>query len=169
MNLEFVMNRMSANVDTIVSLSKGVDGEQARWRPAPAKWSILEVIGHLYDEEQFDFRTRIDMTLHQPDEQWPPIDPPKWVKERKYNEGDLGETLQTWIDERRRSIEWLHSLSSPDWDKSYNHPTIGELRAGDMLAAWLAHDMMHIGQLAGLHLAYTGGVLQPFHTKYAAP
>jgi hypothetical protein len=169
MNLELILNRMSANVDTIVSLAKGVDEDQARWRPAPDKWSLLEVVGHLCDEEQYDFRTRIDITLHHPDEQWPPIDPPNWVKERKYNDGILEETLQTWIDERRRSIEWLHALSSPDWNKSYTHPSIGQLRAGDLLAAWLAHDMMHIRQLADLHVAYAAHTSDPFHIKYATP
>lgn len=169
MNLEFFMSRMSANVDTIVSLTKGVGEEQARWRPAPDKWSILEVIGHLCDEEQFDFRTRIDSTINQPGEEWPPFDPLQWMSERNYNEGILEETLQTWIDERRRSIEWLHALSSPDWNKSYTHPAIGELRAGDLLAAWLAHDMLHIRQLAGLHAAYTAHVSDPFHIRYATP
>lgn len=167
MNLEYFTGRMSANVDTIVSLTKGVGEDQARWRPAPDKWSILEVISHLADEEQLDFRARIDMTLHHPDEQWPPWDPISLVSERKYNEGDLEETLQTWIDERRRSIEWLHALRSPDWEKSYTHPSFGKLRAGDLLAAWLAHDLMHIRQLAGLHVDYTPHASDPFNIRYA--
>ena len=73
MNIEYITVRMSANVEAVSSLAKGVDDEQARWRPAPGKWSILEVIGHLYDEEQFDFRTRVDYTLNHPGEEWPPL------------------------------------------------------------------------------------------------
>jgi hypothetical protein len=169
MDLRYVTGRMSANVDSIVSLTKGVGREQARWRPAPDRWSIIEVAGHLYDEEQYDFRTRIDFTLNQPGESWPPFDPLKWMGEGNYLEGDLDETVQTWIEERRRSLEWLHGLSSPDWNKSYSHPSIGELRAGDLLAAWLAHDLLHIRQLAGLHADYTAHLLEPFHIKYAAP
>jgi hypothetical protein len=169
MNIDYTIGRMSANVDTIVSLSKGVGEDQARWRPAPDRWSILEVVSHLADEEQLDFRTRIDITLHHPNEQWPPLDPLSLVEERRYNEGDLEETLQTWIDERRRSVEWLRALRSPDWKKSYNHPTIGTMRAGDLLAAWLVHDLLHIRQLAGLHADYATRVSDPFHTRYATP
>lgn len=169
LTIDYVTGRMSANVDTVVSLVRGVGGAQARWRPAPDRWSILEVIGHLCDEEQFDFRTRIDFTLNQPGEEWPPFDPLEWMRKRHYNEADLEETTQVWIDERRRSIEWLHSLSSPDWNKRYTHPSIGELRAGDLLAAWLAHDLLHIRQLAGLHVDYTAHLSKPFHTKYATP
>ena len=169
MDLNYCMSRMSANVDTFVSLTKGVGDDQARWRPEEGKWSMLEVIGHLYDEEQYDFRPRIDITLHHPDEQWPPFDPQIRMKEQRYNDGILEETLQTWIDERRRSIEWLHALSSPDWNRSYKHPTIGELRAGDLLAAWLAHDLLHVRQLASLHVAYAARVSSPFHIAYASP
>jgi len=168
-NLRYVTGRMSANIDTIVSLAKGVGEDQARWRPAPDRWSIVEVIGHLYDEEQFDFRARVDFTLNQPGETWPPFDPLKWMSEGNYIEGDLEETIQSWIDERRRSLEWLHALRSPDWNKSYTHPSIGELRAGDLLAAWLAHDLLHIRQLAGLHVDYASHISKPFHIKYAAP
>jgi hypothetical protein len=169
MNLDFVIGRMSENVDSIVGLVRSVDGEQARWRPEPDRWSIVEVMCHLYDEEQFDFRPRVDITLHHPDEQWPPWDPEGLVTEREYIEQNLPETLQSWIEERRRSIEWLHGLSSPDWSKSYTHPKFGELRAGDLLAAWLAHDFMHIRQLANLHTEYVKHVCQPYNIRYAAP
>ncbi len=169
MNLEYITVRMSANVETVASLAKGVGDEQARWRPAPDKWSILEVIGHLYDEEQFDFRTRIDFTLNHPGEEWPPFDPIGWLSAQNYNDGILEETLQMWIDERRRSLEWLHGLRKPEWDRSYTHRTLGTLRAGDLLAAWLAHDYLHIGQLARLHTGYTVHVSNPYNIKYAKP
>ena len=169
MNLDFIIGRMTANVDAIGGLTSGVSDEQVKWRPAPEKWSILEVLCHLYDEEQFDFRPRIDVTLHHPEEKWPPFDPEGAVTERKYNDQDPAETLDGWIEERRRSIEWLIGLSRPDWDKSYTHPRIGELRAGDLLAAWLAHDFLHISQLGRLHVEYTRHVCRPFHTKYATP
>jgi predicted phosphohydrolase len=117
MKLEFFMNRMSVNVDTIVSLTKGVGEEQARWRPAPDKWSILEVIGHLYDEEQYDFRTRIDFTINQPGEKWPPFDPVEWMREQNYNEGILEETLHHRRAARRRFASRVagarHAAHSP--------------------------------------------------------
>jgi hypothetical protein len=169
MNLDFIIGRMTSNIDAISGLAGGLGDDQYRWRPAPGKWSIQEVLCHLYDEEQFDFRPRIDVTLHHPDEQWPPWDPEVLVTERKYNDQDPAETLAGWIEERRRSIEWLIGLSRPDWDKSYTHPKFGVLRTGDLLAAWLAHDFLHIGQLGRLHVAYIGHDCRPFHTKYAAP
>jgi len=169
MKLHFVTTRMAANIEVIHNLVKGVSPEQARWKPAPEKWSILEVINHLYDEERFDFRVRIDFTLHHPDEQWPPFDQLAWVTEHKYNERDLDESFDDFVQERRKSLEWLDELKRADWDKSYSHPKIGTLRAGDLLAAWLAHDSLHTRQLAGLHVDYIAHALGPYHIKYAAP
>jgi hypothetical protein len=34
---------------------RGVTEAQARWKPAPEEWSILEVINYLCDEEREDF------------------------------------------------------------------------------------------------------------------
>jgi len=48
-------------------------------------------------------------------------------------------------------------------------PKIGKLHAGDMLAAWLAHDFMHMRQIVNLHLEYHIREAQPFSIKYAAP
>ena len=52
MDLEFLANKMAEHAGTIHSLTLGISEEQARWKPAPESWSILEVINHLYDEER---------------------------------------------------------------------------------------------------------------------
>ena len=75
MNLDICLVRFSHNAEVIANLTKSVPLEQARWRPSPADWSILEVINHLYDEEREDFRQRLDLLLFQPEADWPPIDP----------------------------------------------------------------------------------------------
>jgi len=52
MNINTYTTRMKNNAQTIHSLTSGVSDEQARWKPDPDSWSILEVINHLYDEER---------------------------------------------------------------------------------------------------------------------
>ena len=51
--------RLRANADVIAAQVAGVSDEQARWKPDPAQWSILEVMSHLADEEIEDFRARL--------------------------------------------------------------------------------------------------------------
>jgi hypothetical protein len=158
--------QMAGNARRIQSLVEGLTAEQARWKPTPDSWSILEVITHLHDEEMEDFRVRLDICLHRPDQPWPPIDPGGWVTARQYNQRDLGESLDGFLRERVKSLAWLRDLSEPDWDATYDAP-FGEITAGDLFAAWVAHDLLHIRQLVELHWAYTGLLVEPYSVEYA--
>lgn len=167
MDIAAVTRRFAANANAIESLIRSAGPEQITWKPAPEKWSILEVVAHLCDEEVHDFRTRVDMTLHSPGEPWPSIDPTGWIKERKYNEQNPAEVLSRFLDERERSIVFLSGLEGPDWDLAYEHPRIGRLSAGDLLASWLDHDYLHIRQLAALHHAWLVREMSPHSPEYA--
>jgi len=165
MNSTNIFNRLYENAGVFKTLMHGVSDDQAKWKPAGNKWSLLEVVNHLYDEERDDFRLRLDLILHHPEKDWPPIDPEGWVIERKYNQSDLGVSLNNFIAERRKSVEWLKNIAQPQWKNICVHPKIGEIRAGDMLAAWLAHDFLHMRQIVNVHLEYHNQKAKPFSIK----
>ena len=148
---------------------KGVVEVQTQWKPKPEKWSILEVVNHLYDEEKDDFRKRLDLTLHSPDKEWPGIDPEGWVIEHKYSEKDFQQSVNSFFTEREKSIYWLKNLSAPNWDQIYQHPIIGPLSAGDLLAAWATHDFLHLRQISELQAGYLNVLAAPYSSRYASP
>ncbi len=166
MNITELAGQLEATIKVIKELAR-VSVEQARWKPEPDRWSILEVINHLYDEEREDFRRRINLTLHHPGEPWPPIDPPGWPESRNYNEQDLDASIGKLAQERAESIEWLMKLDSPDWELTYEHPKIGPVRAGDLMASWVTHDFLHIRQLVRLRKAYADRLIVPYKSDYA--
>jgi hypothetical protein len=166
MNLEQTITQMTHNAGTILALTKGVSDKQSRWRPDADAWSILEVINHLLDEEKEDFRVRLDYILHRPEQRWPPIDPGGWVTSREYNQRILESSLIAFLNARQESLAWLQELPSPDWQKKGKAPW-GTISAGDMFAAWVSHDLLHIRQLVELHWAYTMRRLEPFDPQYA--
>lgn len=165
---DYFIDRFSKNRGVFESLVGNVSLEQARWKPTPDKWSMLEVINHLYDEEREDFRQRLELVLVDPGHAWPPIDPRNWVITRRYNERELETSLNDFLDEREKSLVWLRQLSGPNWQNSNEGPN-GILRAGDLLASWLAHDFLHIRQLSRLHWQYVGDKAEPYQTAYAGP
>jgi hypothetical protein len=166
LELNQIIERMRASADAIAALAHDVSDVQARWRPSADAWSLLEVVNHLYDEEREDFRTRIDYLLHRPGEQTPPIDPEGWVIARIYNQRDPRASLDAFLHERDSSLEWLRDLQNANWDAEYQAPW-GVLRAGDLLAAWLAHDHLHVRQLNELHYAYLAQQAAPYSVEYA--
>jgi hypothetical protein len=168
MNLDYFIDRLSKNRGVFESLVRGISVEQAKWKPTPDKWSMLEVVNHLYDEEREDFRQRIELVLADPKQTWPPIDPRNWVITRRYNERDFETSLNYFLAEREKSLKWLGQLSSPNWRNSNDGPN-GTLAAGDLLASWLAHDFLHIRQLTRLHWQYVGKIAEPYQTAYGGP
>jgi len=120
----------------------------ARWKPPDGAWSILEIVRHLLDEEIEDFRTRVRMTIENPDEPWPPIDPPGWAVQRRYNEADLNSTVEEFVRERAFSVNCLRGMHNPNWESTHLHPKLPPLRAGDLLTSWAAHDALHLRQIA---------------------
>ena len=163
------MTALEANAPTIIALARAVPTERVRWRPAPEEWSALEVINHLADEEDQDFRTRLDTLLHRPGEDPPPIDPEGWVIARGYNTRDLDESLDRFMAERRRSLAWLRALPAPDWSRSWSHPAGFTIRAGDLLAAWAAHDLLHLRQLVEIQYRARAEDAAPHDVEYAGP
>lgn len=169
MQIHAVINRLRANAAVFDALTRDVSEEQARWKPDARQWSVLEVVNHLADEEVEDFRSRLDLTLHRPGTPWPVIDPEHWAVERHYNRRNLRESVESFMSRRDRSARWLESLHQPEWTLSYEHPKAGGISAGDLLAAWLAHDYLHIRQLSRLHRQYVQERVAPFSVDYAGP
>jgi hypothetical protein len=166
MDLEFFTTQMNLHAGAIHSLTLGISAEQARWKPDPEAWSILEVINHLYDEEREDFRVRVDTILHHPERAWPPINPQGWVMERGYNQRELALSVEDFLKERQKSLAWLKGLENPDWKASITMP-FGLFSAGDIFAAWVAHDLLHLRQLVELHWAYLLQAAEPYKLNYA--
>jgi hypothetical protein len=139
---------MAAFPGALSALLAGVGDDDARRKPASGAWSIVEIVNHLADEESEDFRTRVRLTLDDPSRPWPGIDPEGAVIERRHNEKALGESLVRFASARAESVAWLRSLRGPDWSRTHRHPIIGDLRAGDVLVSWCAHDALHLRQIA---------------------
>jgi hypothetical protein len=158
-----MLEKQSADIAGLVA---GIEHSQAVWKPDPETWSILEVMTHLHDEEIEDFRKRLDGMLHRPDEPWSPIDPAGWVIERSYNSRALAQSLDGYLAERRRSIEWLADLGEPDLERVAPTPW-GSMPIGNMFAAWVAHDLLHMRQLVELKWAYAARFFGAFDPQYA--
>jgi uncharacterized damage-inducible protein DinB len=166
MKIQFFKSHLNDNSRRIITLVQDVSDDQARWKPDPRSWSILEVINHLYDEEREDFRVRLEILLYYPEKPWPLINPEGWVNQRKYNQRDLQDSLDSFLAERRASLKWLDTLDEPDFGTVFSSP-FGSLSAGDMLTSWAAHDLLHMRQLIELHRAYMELQAESFRMDYA--
>ena len=169
MRYESLVASLARFPSVIRGLLEGRDDEALRWRPREGAWSLLEILGHVEEEERRDFRPRIERTLADPIVPWDGIDPEAWVREHGYQEADPAVLLDAFEAGRAKSVAWLEGLAGADWSRAYEHPTLGALRAGDLLASWCAHDMLHLRQIATRLHQLHGRDAAPFDAGYAGP
>lgn len=167
LNVDALIRRMEAMLQSLPALLTSVTPEEAHWRPDGGGWSIVEIVNHLADEEVEDFRTRLRMTLEDPAAPWPKIDPEGAARERDSNSRPLASSLQRFLTERRASLEWLRSLGEVGWATSHQHIKIGPLLAGDLLAAWCDHNILHLRQIVKRFHQLTQRDAGPYSTAYA--
>ncbi|MFN0131019.1 MAG: DinB family protein [Phycisphaerales bacterium] len=149
MNHKALIARLDAFVAAIPAALGKISAEDAAWKPPTGAWSIVEIVNHLVDEEKEDFRQRLQLTLQNPAQPWPPTDPEAWAVQRKYAGRDLWESVGRFIVERKRSLEWLATLpDDTNWNAAHTTMSGKVMRAGDLLASWAAHDALHLRQIA---------------------
>ena len=106
-------------------------------------------MGHLIHGEKTDWIPRVHMILeHGTEKEFAPFDRFAMLGENE------GRTIGGLIDEfeklRHQNLSELASLSLKveDLDRTGRHPALGDVTLRQLLAAWVAHDMSHVAQIA---------------------
>jgi hypothetical protein len=162
---EVLREELRANADRIAALVGNVASDQSRWRPSAGDWSVREVVAHLHDEERQDFRLFLPrlLALERPL-------PPGLAEQGDRppgNERELEASLAGFLDQRARSVAWLETLGEQDWDTTGDLPWGAMMPAGDMLASWVVHDLLHTRQLVELLHAHVVREAAPFDPAHA--
>lgn len=174
MNLTALNQRLAAFPGVLRAITADISPKDARWRPESGAWSIVEIVAHLGDEERLDFAARVQLTLESPNTAWPEIDPEGWARKKKYRARSLPEEVERFCRLRGETLMWVLMLKAEarlgvkqPWDNVHEHPSLGPLRAGDVFAAWCAHDWLHLRQIAKRMYELTGRDAGGYSTAYA--
>jgi len=132
------------------------------------RWSPLEILAHLEEEERRDFRVRARLAAEgKPFEPGMGIDPAGWVVEHRYNEQDPRAVLDAFTRERADSVVWLATLDPAALARTADVPRLGTFRCGDFVAAWRVHDLLHARQLSTALAVLTARRLEGWRVGYA--
>jgi len=117
-------------------------------RERPDSWSPRDVVAHLIHGEKTDWLPRVQSILEHGDElPFAPFD-------RAGHATDANRPLEDLLDEfaarRAHNLEELQELklSPADLDRPGRHPELGTVSLRNLLAAWTAHDLDHLAQIA---------------------
>jgi len=111
-------------------------------------WSPYDVIGHLIHGEHTDW---IPRARHIMAGERRPFDSFDRTAQFTQSQGkSLSELLATFASLRRENVAALvgMNLMSADLSRTGQHPELGEVTLGQLLATWVVHDLDHVGQIA---------------------
>jgi hypothetical protein len=152
----------------LAGLLAGLDAAAWRARPAPAEWAPVEIVCHLRDEEAEDFPARLRVIV-EGCTAFAPIDPKDWVESRRYRETDPAAALAALRAGRTASLAWLATVDAERLRRSIAHPRLGDFSGLDLLAAWVAHDRLHVAQLSATLARLWADRWAPLRVDYAGP
>ena len=122
--------------------------DDARWKPAPDRFSVAEVLAHLSHSEGHCYRMRLDLFMAETRPTFEPDDAQMHLD--LYRNADPEEAFNQFEEAREANVEFLRDLPSETGNRVALHREAGEITLNQMLHEWALHDLGHIRQIAEL-------------------
>ena len=162
------LDLLEATPAILRGLMSETSDEDARWKSAPDRFSIAEVLAHLSHSEGHCYRARVDRFLA---EEMPELEPDDAQMHLElYKNGDPEDDFAHFEDQRETNIEFLRGLPAEAGARKAMHLAAGEITLSQMLHEWALHDLGHVRQIAELvrarkYLAGAGSLGEDYQLK----
>lgn len=142
------LDLLEATPEILRGLMREVSDDDARWKPAPDRFSIAEVLAHLSHSEGHCYRMRVDRFLKEENPFFEADDAQMYLD--LYRDADPEDSFDHFEEQRENNIEFLKKLPPGSGDRKAIHAEVGEITLAQMLHEWALHDIGHIRQVAEL-------------------
>lgn len=132
---------------------RGLTANQVRRRPAPGKWSIAEILGHLVDTEiVYGYRYR--MALSQPGRETQAYDQKTWTATLRHQRRSAPRMMEQIQYLRRLNLELVQSVPRQAWKRYGVHSERGRETVRRTLELIAGHDLNHLDQIRAIRKRY---------------
>jgi hypothetical protein len=134
----------------VAAAVSGLSPEALHYKPAPEKWSILEILGHLADIEiVYAYRLRQMLADEKP--VIAPMDQDAWAKNLGYMEIAAPELVALYGLNRHHTLRLLRRLKPADLEKSAFHPELQkQVTVARIVEQMSGHGANHLAQIERL-------------------
>ena len=128
----------------------GLSEKVLRYKPAPDKWCILEILGHLADIEII-YAYRLRQMLADKKPVIAPMDQDEWARNLGYMETPPAELIALYGLNRHANLRLLQRLKPGDLEKSAFHPeSKNDITVAELVERMGAHGASHLAQIEKL-------------------
>jgi hypothetical protein len=132
------------------TLLRDLPTELLRWKPAPERWSISEVLAHLADIEQ-TYAERVRRIMA---ESSPAVERYDQARAANYSQGTAAQHLAAFLGRRRGIVALLECVPASAGTRTAVHSELGTITLAQLLCEWAGHDLGHLRQIAELYRAH---------------
>ncbi len=138
---------LRATPSKLERLIKGVPRKKLARRPAPGKWSALEILVHLCDDE-IVIAWRIRIMITRPGVPITSFDQNDWVNDFKYAQQNVADTLSLFRYLRKSNLTLLRLVSKQKLKAGYGiHEERGKETVSYFVRLTAGHDLNHLQQI----------------------
>ena len=141
------LESLEAGPKKLADLTKKLDEAVLRRKPAPDKWSALEVVCHLRDVERL-WADRMVKAAFSDRPAFYMLDFEALVSKNRYNTQDLGASIKEFARLRADTVCLLRALPASQWKRVGIHPKRGEVSIERIVEIMIGHDQGHFDQIA---------------------
>jgi len=142
------LDLLEATPEMLRGLMAGLSDEDARWKPAPDRFSVAEVLAHLSHSEGHCYRMRLDRFMSESLPEFEPDDAQMYLD--LYRDVDPEDAFDHFEEQRESNIAYLRDLPSAAGQRKALHREYGKITLSEMLHEWALHDLGHVRQIAEL-------------------
>ena len=131
----------------IAAAVSGLPESTLRFKPAPNKWSILEMLAHLADMEVL-YAYRMRQIVADKNPTIAPIDQDAWAKNLGYMEEKAPELVAQFGLMRHHNLNLLRRVNEDDLEKGAFHPELNrKVSLAEMVSMLAGHGPNHLEQI----------------------
>jgi uncharacterized damage-inducible protein DinB len=131
------------------ALVKGLDKRRLLKRPAPGKWSVVEILAHLADTEMV-MGWRIRSILGDSGTPVQAYDQDVWATTFNYRRRNPKVSLETFRVLRESNLALLKSVPKSLWGNYGMHQERGKETIAHLVRLVAGHDLNHLGQVESI-------------------
>lgn len=149
---------------TLSAMIAGIPDAWLKANEGGGTWSCYDIVGHLIHGELTDWIPRVRIILERGEAQaFEPFD--QCAQFREDQTRPISALLDQFVFMRGENMAILRSLnlSSDDFVRRGTHPELGTVTLGQLLSAWVVHDLSHLSQIARVAAKQYSHEVGPWH------
>ncbi len=142
------LTQIEATPEMLRLLLDDVTEEETKWKPAPDRFSIAEVLEHLSHTEGHCFRMRVQEMVEQDSPSIGVYDQNAFAAAGQYSGRNAEDSFDHFEEQRENNIEYLRRLPAGALSRVGIHAEYGPITVAHLLNEWAFHDLGHVRQIA---------------------